>query len=85
MLIGAMTIFYFVTRSWWRHISGHLTDMPGKEYLFDFNGAVPFAVLLGVSLSGALKLIVDPRQLSRFYGLKSDAEVKRGMGLPCWD
>ena len=29
-------------------------------------------------MSGALKLIVDPRQLSRFYGLKSDAEVRRG-------
>jgi Na+/pantothenate symporter len=58
-----------------------LTDMPAKEHLFDLNGAVPFAVLLGVSLSGALKLIVDPRQLSRFYGLKSDAEVKRGMWI----
>ena len=55
--------------------------MPAKEHLFDLNGAVPFAVLLGVSLSGALKLIVDPRQLSRFYGLKSDAEVKRGMWI----
>ena len=60
---------------------GQLTDMPEKEYLFDLNGAVPFAVLLGVSLSGALKLIVDPRQLSRFYGLKSDKEVKRGMWI----
>ena len=49
--------------------------------LFDLNGAMPFAVVLGVSLSGALKLIVDPRQLSRFYGLKNDAEVKRGMWI----
>ena len=55
--------------------------MPTKQHLFDLNGAVPFAVLLGVSLSGALKLIVDPRQLSRFYGLKNDAEVKRGMWI----
>ena len=82
MLIGAMTIFYFVTQAAGGVTSvGQLTDMPGKEYLFDLNGAVPFAVLLGVSLSGALKLIVDPRQLSRFYGLKSDAEVKRGMWI----
>ena len=80
MLMGAMTIFYFVTQAAGGITSvGQLTDMPGKEFLFDLNGAVPFAVLLGVSLSGALKLIVDPRQLSRFYGLKSDAEVKRGM------
>jgi len=80
MLIGAMTIFYFVTQAAGGVTSvAQLTDMPAKEHLFDLNGAVPFAVLLGVSLSGALKLIVDPRQLSRFYGLKSDAEVKRGM------
>ena len=82
MLIGAMTIFYFVTRAAGGITSvSQLTDMPEKDYLFDLNGAVPFAVLLGVSLSGALKLIVDPRQLSRFYGLKSDAEVKRGMWI----
>jgi SSS family transporter len=82
MLIGAMTIFYFVTQAAGGVTSvAQLTDMPTKEHLFDLNGAVPFAVLLGVSLSGALKLIVDPRQLSRFYGLKSDAEVKRGMWI----
>ncbi len=82
MLVGAMTIFYFVTKA----AGGvgavtRLIDMPTKQHLFDLNGAVPFAVLLGVSLSGALKLIVDPRQLSRFYGLKNDAEVKRGMWI----
>ena len=82
MLLGAMTIFYFVTKA----AGGvgavtQLIDMPTKQHLFDLNGAVPFAVLLGVSLSGALKLIVDPRQLSRFYGLKNDAEVKRGMWI----
>lgn len=82
MLLGAMTIFYFVTKA----AGGvgavtQLVDMPTKQHLFDLNGAVPFAVLLGVSLSGALKLIVDPRQLSRFYGLKNDAEVKRGMWI----
>lgn len=82
MLIGAMTIFYFVTQAAGGITSvSQLTDMPAKEHLFDLNGAVPFAVLLGVSLSGALKLIVDPRQLSRFYGLKSDADVKRGMWI----
>ena len=82
MLLGAMTIFYFVTKA----AGGigavaELVDMPTKQHLFDLNGAMPFAVVLGVSLSGALKLIVDPRQLSRFYGLKNDAEVKRGMWI----
>jgi SSS family transporter len=82
MLLGAMTIFYFVTKA----AGGlgavtKLVDMPTKQHLFDLNGAMPFAVVLGISLSGALKLIVDPRQLSRFYGLKNDAEVKRGMWI----
>lgn len=82
MVVGAMTIFYFVTRT----AGGigsvtQLIEMPSKQHLFDLNGAAPFAVVLGVSLSGALKLIVDPRQLSRFYGLKNDAEVKRGMWI----
>ena len=31
-----------------------------------------------MSLSGSLKLLADPRQLSRFYALKDDAEVLRG-------
>jgi len=82
MLIGAMTIFYFVTQAAGGVTSvGQQTDMPGKQHLFALSGALPFAEPLGVSLSGALKLIVDPRQLSRFYGLKSDAEVKRGMWI----
>ena len=82
MLLGALTIFYFVTKAA-GGISAvtKLVDMPTKQHLFDLNGAMPFAVVLGVSLSGALKLIVDPRQLSRFYGLKNDVEVKRGMWI----
>ena len=82
MLMGAITIFYFVTRAAGGLTAvNQLTDMPTKQHLFDLNGALPFAVLLGISLSGALKLIVDPRQLSRFYGLKSEAEVKKGMWI----
>ena len=46
--------------------------------MFELNGGIPFAVLLGVSLSGSLKLLADPRQLSRFYALKDEAEVLRG-------
>ena len=46
--------------------------------MFEFKGGIPFAVLLGVSLSGSLKLLADPRQLSRFYALKNEAEVLRG-------
>ena len=53
--------------------------MPDKQFLFDLNGGIPFAILLGISLSGSLKLIVDPRQLSRFYGLKDEKAVRQGI------
>jgi len=79
MLLGSMVIFYFVTRA-----AGGVTSittlsaLPNKQFLFELNGGIPFAVLLGVSLSGSLKLLADPRQLSRFYALKDDAEALRG-------
>lgn len=80
MVIGAILIFYFVTSAaggigavW------TLAEKPDKAFLFELNGGIPFAFLVGISLSGALKLIVDPRQLSRFYALKDEAEVKKGI------
>ncbi len=36
-------------------------------------------MLLGIALSGSLKLLVDPRQVSRFYALKDDHSVKVGI------
>lgn len=80
MLIGAVMIFYFVTSA----VGGpgaitQLAERPDSEFLFDLNGAIPFAVLLGIALSGSLKLLVDPRQLSRFYALKDDASIRQGM------
>jgi Na+/pantothenate symporter len=39
---------------------------------------MPFVVLLGVALSGSLKLLVDPRQLSRFFALKDDRSLRIG-------
>jgi Na+/pantothenate symporter len=74
-----MVIFYFVTRAAGGVTSiATLSALPDKQFLFELNGGIPFAVLLGVSLSGSLKLLADPRQLSRFYALKDDAEVRRG-------
>ena len=79
MLVGSMVIFYFVTRAAGGVTSiATLSALPDKQFLFELNGGIPFAVLLGVSLSGSLKLLADPRQLSRFYALKDDAEVRRG-------
>jgi SSS family transporter len=79
MLIGSVVIFYFVTRAAGGVTSiTALTTLPDKQFLFELNGGIPFAVLLGVSLSGSLKLLSDPRQLSRFYALRNEAEVRRG-------
>ena len=79
MLLGSVVIFYFVTRAAGGVTSiATLNALPDKQFLFELNGGIPFAVLLGVSLSGSLKLLSDPRQLSRFYALKNEAEVRRG-------
>lgn len=80
MLLGSVMMFYFVTRA--AGGVSAITELkadPEKSFLFELNGGVPFAVLLGVSLSGALKLLVDPRQISRFFALKDDAAVKQGI------
>ncbi|MED5314877.1 MAG: hypothetical protein VYB84_02455, partial [Pseudomonadota bacterium] len=79
MLLGSVVIFSCVTRAaggvW---AITELKALPDKSFLFELNGGIPFAVLLGVSLSGSLKLLADPRQLSRFYALKDDAAVGQG-------
>ena len=68
MLIGGVTIFYFVTKAAGGVTAvSQLTQMPDKQFLFDLNGGIPFAILLGISLSGSLKLIVDPRASSHAF------------------
>jgi len=82
MVLGSITIFYFVTAA----AGGvgaiaQLPAMPDKEFLFELNGGIPLLVLLGISLSGSLKLLVDPRQISRFYALRDDRAVKQGVWI----
>ncbi len=80
MVVGAAMLFYFVTQAAGGITSiGSLAERPDRAFLFDWNGGIPFVVLLGVALSGSLKLIVDPRQLSRFYALQDDRAVKQGL------
>lgn len=80
MVFGAVLIFYFVTRA-----AGGvdaitaLAAIPDKQFVFDLNGGIPFVVLLGIALSGSLKLIVDPRQASRFFGLRDEKALRSGM------
>ncbi len=35
---------------------------------------MPFLSLLGLALAGGMKLLVDPRQISRFYGLAEHSD-----------
>ncbi len=80
MLLGSVTIFYFVTRAAGGvDALGALAEMPDKDFLFELNGAIPLLVLMGISLSGSLKLLVDPRQISRFFALRDDKAVRQGV------
>ena len=80
MMIGAVLIFYFVTSAAGGVSAiNQLSVSADKQFLFEINGGIPFVVLLGISLSGSLKLIVDPRQTSRFFALKDDAALRSGM------
>ena len=82
MLLGSIVLFGFVTS----HIGGpgrmfDLMAMPEKEYLFTWNAGAPILVVLGIALAGSMKLLIDPRQISRFYGLRDAASISRGIGF----
>lgn len=80
MIIGAMMIFYFVTNAAGGVTAlGDLAKAPETAFVFELNGGIPFVVLLGISLSGSLKLIVDPRQTSRFFALRDQQALRTGM------
>lgn len=80
MLFGAVSIFYCVTQA--AGGVGVLVEMqsePATAHLFTRDAGVPLVVLIGIALAGSLKLLVDPRQLSRFYGLKDERSVRVGL------
>ncbi len=80
MILGSVTIFGFVF-----HAAGGaaafpvLVAAPETEHLFTLSAGIPFVVLLGIALSGSLKPLVDPRQISRFYALKDERSVRVGI------
>ncbi|MCG8606866.1 sodium/solute symporter [bacterium] len=61
---GVETFFSEVSRS-------------SESGVWDGGVAIPF--LLGVLFAGTIKFVVEPRQLSRFYALKSQTAVKTGV------
>jgi len=80
MVIGSVTIFWFVTDA----AGGvmrvtELAERPATAGLFTWGAGLPFIVLMGIALSGSLKLLVDPRQVSRFYALKDERSVSIGI------
>ena len=80
MILGSTTIFFFVFRAaGGMEAFPRLAAAPETSELFTLNAGIPFIVLLGIALSGSLKLLVDPRQVSRFYALKDEHSVKVGI------
>ena len=53
-------------------------NQPEGQALFSWSAAMPFGVLLGIVVAGTFKLIVEPRQLSRFYAIKDQRGVRQG-------
>ncbi len=82
MVVGSALMFYFVTSAAGGiGRIGELANQPQTAHLYEWNGGIPFAVLVGIALSGSLKLLVDPRQLSRFFALRDERQVRIGMWI----
>ena len=57
-------------------ISTLLSDLRAKDpALVSWQGKMPFIEIVGLAMAGGVKMLVDPRQVSRFYGLKSQQEI----------
>ena len=80
MVVGSALMFHFVTTAAGGiGVLPELRERPDTANLFELGGAVPVVVLMGIALSGSLKLLVDPRQVARFYALRDDNALKVGM------
>ena len=80
MVVGSILLFYFITSAAGGvGVIAELPDEPSRAHLVELNGAIPFVVLIGIALAGSLKLLVDPRQVTRFYGLKDERSVRVGI------
>ncbi|MEM1231539.1 MAG: hypothetical protein AAGI15_13440 [Pseudomonadota bacterium] len=80
MMVGAVVIFAHITdAAGGVAILADLARAPETAHLFTANAGAPFLVVLGIALAGSMKLLVDPRQLSRFYGLRDEASLRTGL------
>ena len=83
MLLGSLLVGYFVfSRALELAEPGEGLSILKDARLADsleWNAGMPFAVLVGIFLSGSLKLLVDPRQVSRFFALEDQQARRQGM------
>ena len=56
-----------------------LAGDPATEPLLRWGGGVAVPLALGVVFAATVKFAVEPRQLSRFYALKSRAAIRKGV------
>ncbi len=64
-----------------RNGDGTYSTVSGTYSLLRVTTAAPLLLIVGIGLSGGLKLVSDPRQLTRFYGLRSAAAARGGAWL----
>ena len=80
MVIGSLLLFAFVTHAAGGvGVIGRVTEVEGAEHLFDMDAGIPFPVLIGIALAGSFKLLIDPRQVTRYYGLRDEQSLRTGM------
>ncbi|MEM6707286.1 MAG: sodium:solute symporter family protein [Pseudomonadota bacterium] len=80
MLVGSVVIGAGVLRAAGGPVAfDALRTEPATQHLFRWDAGAPFAVVLGIGIAGAMKLLVDPRQTSRFFALKDDHSTRLGM------
>ena len=80
MVVGSVLLFVCVTSaSGGIGMIASVTELPTATRLFALDTALPFVVVLGIALAGSLKLLVDPRQVSRFYGLRDERSIRTGI------
>ncbi len=75
LAIGAVAVFTALTVE-----GGGLPNIIGKlrianPEMVSWKGGIPIAEIIGLSLAGGIKMMVDPRQVSRFYGLDDQKHI----------
>lgn len=55
-----------------------LSETRAGAELFTWDAGEPFAIVLGIAVAMSIKLIVEPRMLSRFYALRDAHAVAQG-------